>query len=97
MGESGAQRAVTPPSSDLGGSTPSAPTTIPFERVAKAFAVLLCRALPVEGDPFSLVVVTFGTGGHGRHYTLDESVFRDIKLMRDFVYIASTRARGVLA
>lgn len=96
MGEPGAQRAVTPPSSDLGGSTPSAPT-ITIESVCRAFAVLLIRALPVEGEAFSVVVVDFGTGGHGRQYTLDQSLFQDIKLMRDAVYILATRARGVRA
>jgi hypothetical protein len=91
-----AQRAVNPPSSETAGSSPAA-TTITIERVCKAFAVLLVRALPVEHQPNDIVVVTHGTGGQGRHYSLDASLLQDLKLVAEFVYIAATRALGASA
>lgn len=94
MGESGAQRAVTPPSSGIGGSTPSA-STITVERVCRAFAIFWVRAIP--GDkPDEIEVIEHGTR-YSRTYRLEGALLADIAACANFVRVAAAVARRASA
>lgn len=95
MGESGAQRAVTPPTSVTGGSTPSASTTASLAVLCSLFDFYMLRALPIVGGVPSIFVLQ-PKPLFGRLYELKPEALEQ-PLADEVVQFIATRIRGVRA